>query len=102
MYTNLSKVECKKRILSNSHTECAINDRIIKTSINLSFSADTYFWSYVKLKTISKNNPNIKTIVLNFGYRSLVRNTDEWVDGDAIIKSKLARYFHLINIYGFI
>ena len=52
------KFKEKKNILivGNSHTECSVNDSIISNSVNLSQSASSYFYSYMKIREFTKYN----------------------------------------------
>jgi hypothetical protein len=52
--------------LGDSNSECAFNDSIIATGINLSSSSESYFLTYLKLREIKRKNPHIDTVVLAF------------------------------------
>ncbi len=52
--------------LGDSNTQCAINDSIISSAINLSSSSESYFQSYLKLKEVLRVNYQIDTIILSF------------------------------------
>ena len=36
-------------VIGHSHSECSVNDSILKNSINLSSSGESYFYNYQKL-----------------------------------------------------
>ncbi|WP_010254718.1 hypothetical protein [Treponema primitia] len=63
-------------ILGDSHTERAINDRILTKSVNLAESATAYLYSYVKLRKLIKNNPQIDTLLLSFHSSVFLNNQD--------------------------
>ena len=64
-------------ICGDSHTECAINDSIIKNTINISNISEHYLYTYNVLKLILKNNTQIKTIILGCSFHSLGKNYDK-------------------------
>jgi len=82
-------------VLGDSNTECAINDSIFASAVNKSASADSYFYSYLKLKHIVQNNPNIDTIVLGFAPHNIFDNG--WLLDDSHINSHLKLYFPLME-----
>ena len=85
-----------KLILGDSHTECAIDDRLLKGSINLSSSADSYFYSYVKLRKFITENPQIDTVFLSYTYSSFYISKDTaWLLNAKHMASKFQRYFSI-------
>lgn len=74
----LSQISCKiplhKNVLvvGDSHTECAINDKIYANAINLSQSAAAYLYTYYKIEKILNQNPRIDTVLLSFHYEALI------------------------------
>lgn len=84
-------------ILGDSHTLCSVDDHILKNSINLSESADTYFFSYIKLREINKHNPEIKNLILGFASHNLSSSQDEWLRSKSINAKKIRFYFFLFN-----
>jgi hypothetical protein len=84
-------------ILGDSHTQCAINDSVFKNAINLSESADSYFYSYVKLKRILANNSQIDTLVLGYSTHNISKNQDAWFKDSQINGFKLPIYFYLFD-----
>lgn len=89
---------CNILILGDSHTECALNDSLISFAVNISSSADAYFYSYLKLKKFVENNPQINTIILGFGYHDLGFSLEEWIYGDKFILEKFPKYFCFMNV----
>ena len=88
---------CNILILGDSHTECALNDSLFSSAVNISSSADAYFYSYLKMKKFIENNPQINTIILGFGYHDLGFSLEEWTYGDKFILEKIPKYFFLMN-----
>lgn len=85
-------------ILGDSHTEYAIDDAVLKNSINLSHSADSYFYSYLKLRKLKKENSQIDTLLLAFSNHNLLTEYDNrWLFNTAHIKSKLRIYTDLMT-----
>jgi hypothetical protein len=86
-------------ILGDSNTECAINDSIVSKSVNISQSADAYFYSFVKLRKFLKINPGIKTVILGINEKSLYN--ENWFKSNEYIRSKSNSYFRLMNLNDF-
>ena len=62
---NISTVIC-----GDSHPMSAINDNILKNSINISNDSQHYIYTYNVLKIVVKNNPQIKTVILGSSFHS--------------------------------
>ena len=84
-------------ILGDSHTQCALNDEILENTLNLSESADTYFYSYVKLKRMLEHNHHIETLILGYAPYNITLNQDEWLQSPDINSFKLPIYFFLFD-----
>ena len=84
-------------ILGDSHTQCGIDDALLPNSLNLSESADTYFYSYVKLKRMLKANPQIDTLILGYADFNITDNQDRWLRSENINSFKLPIYFFLFD-----
>lgn len=84
-------------ILGDSHTQCGINDTLLPNSLNLSESADTYFYSYVKLKHMLAANPQINTLILGYTNYNITDNQDRWLRSENINSFKLPIYFFLFD-----
>lgn len=85
-------------ILGDSHTQCAIDDKILLNAMNMSESADTYFYSYVKLKKITAQNPQIKKLILGYGNHNVSINQDRWMQNESITGFKLPLHFFMFEI----
>ena len=86
----------KRLILGNSHAECALNDELIDNSMNLANSAESYFYTYYKLKKILENNSQVDTIFLEFNTGAFNRHSETW----DTIPSKYARYSEVVDFSG--
>lgn len=65
--------------MGDSHTQCAVDDKFFPNSLNISRSAESYLYSYYKIKNILKLNPHIKNVVLGFSYHNLGAKYDDYV-----------------------
>lgn len=74
------KINQDKHILlvGNSQPECAVNDSICTTIFNLSASSETSPISFVKIRQILQDNPNIDTIMVGFNPLYVNNNADYW------------------------
>jgi hypothetical protein len=63
------KIPVDKNILviGDSHTECAIDDRIYSRSVNVSKGGTAYLYSYCKLRKFLNENSHIDTVLLAYG-----------------------------------
>lgn len=60
--------------LGNSHVECAINDSIIKNSVNFAKSNDNAEIIYCKVKLLKQYNPQLDTVII--GYDNVIMCQD--------------------------
>lgn len=76
-------------MLGNSWTECAIDDTILENYFNYSQSSDHYLHSYLKLKFLLRDNPQIDTLLLGF--------STFMTENDALIANKIQLHYPLMN-----
>lgn len=84
-------------ILGDSQTQYALDDKIIDNALNLSESADPYFYSFVKLKKIAQANPHIDTLILSFTYHNLAKKQDVWLQSSSVNGFKFPRHYFLME-----
>ena len=84
-------------VVGNSHTECSINDKILSNSVNISQSASSYFYSYIKVREFIKRNASIDTIIISFSDNDLFSEKEEWFSSSEKIKNKMTRTIFLFN-----
>lgn len=90
-------------ILGDSHTKYALNDSIIKNSYNFSDDADSYFYSFLKLKEIKKKNKQIDTLLLSFSQHNIDENIEtSWLLNSSQLFSRLRFYYPLLDKEDFI
>jgi hypothetical protein len=66
-------------ILGDSHTEYALDDKILPRCENVSQAAAIYLFSYCKLRKFLESNPQIDTVLLSFWYDPLInKGYDDW------------------------
>ena len=89
--------QTKKNILvvGDSNTQCAINDVKWKNACNLSISAETYFYSYLKLRHTLKTSPQVDTVVLSFAPHNLFDNG--WLFNTSNIYTKFKVYYPMME-----
>jgi hypothetical protein len=88
-------------IIGHSHSECAFNDSIIGKLVNYSFSGETYFYNYYKLKILLRQNPNIKTVFIEFSNNNLDEHIDEWIWGKRVMSYSFPKYAAFLDFEGF-
>jgi hypothetical protein len=83
-------------ILGDSHTEAALDDKILQRSENVSQSASICLFSYCKLKRFLESNPQIDTVLLSFWYGPLTnKGYDRWLSG--FTAAKIGSHFTLLG-----
>jgi hypothetical protein len=91
----------KKHILviGDSSTECAINDDIYSSAINVSQSASAYLYSYSKLKKFLSENNHVDTVLISFHYDALMAShiDNRWIFGSEFMDNKIPYYFALLD-----
>ena len=92
-------------VIGNSHSECAYNDKIINGLYNLSRSEEDYFNSYYKLKEFLNQNPQTKTVFIEFSNSDIGKERNTWIWGTKGKSSKyhrkLAKYALFMDLEGF-
>lgn len=83
--------------LGDSHIEFAFNDTLLKNSMNLAKRAESFYFTYYKLKIILKSNPSIKKVYLGFSYHSISSYYDMFIDGD-LSDATSCRYFFMLPL----
>jgi len=81
-----------KIMLGNSQPECAYNDSLIFNFKNLAKSAETYFYTYQKLKKVVEQNPQIKTVFIEFNPTNVLVREDQKIWRDRYINHHLPNY----------
>jgi hypothetical protein len=85
-------------ILGDSRTKYSLNDKILSNTCNFSNDADSYFYSYQKLKMISKKNKQINTLMLSFSQHNIDRSIEKsWLLNSAYISERNQIYYALQN-----
>jgi hypothetical protein len=95
---NFYKLDSSVRILimGNSHSQYALNDSIIRYSLNLSSSAESYFYTYYKLKKIVNANPQIKMLILEYSDYVFSDIMEKWTYGEEFMGYNFPHYSHII------
>jgi hypothetical protein len=88
----------KTLILGDSHTETSINDSIFNNSINMSQSAETYLYSYIKLNKVLKHNDKLKKVILSFSKHNISKGIEKWYTENENISFKLPNYYYLMSL----
>ncbi len=82
-------------LIGGSQVQMSLNDKMLPNSINVSLDAESYQYSYFKLKGIINNNPNIKQVYLGCGYFYYSSFYDEYIYGKHS-PDFFSRYFFIL------
>ena len=88
------RIEDDKRILivGNSHPECAFNDKLISGVANFSESGEAYFYTYIKLKKLLEQNPQVNMVLIEFSNEHIRKGMDKWIWGDMYVSYRFPKY----------
>jgi len=87
-------------ILGDSHSQNGIDPLLLSSnSINLSTSAESYFFCFTKIKYFLENKREIKNLILAYGPHSLSKEVDTiWVKDKINFQEKYRSFYPLISI----
>lgn len=77
-----------KIVLGNSHPAGTFNDSLISNFKNLADPGDCYFYGYLKLKELLKQNPQIDTVFIEFNPKTILK----WEDSKLWRKHQIPNY----------
>ena len=89
---NINVVVC-----GDSHTQTAINDSKLINVLNISQNSEPYLATYNIIKTLTKNNTQIKTIVLGYSFHSLSNIFDEIIYKEKHKVDFYSRYLPILD-----
>lgn len=81
--------------IGDSHIQTAINDSLIENSINISTTAESYYFSYYKLKRYLPANPQIRRIYLGFSYHNFSNYYEDYISGKHSVNVSSGYFFIL-------
>lgn len=87
-----------KIFIGDSHVQLAINDTLLKNSVNVATSSESYLFSYYKLKRLLEINPEINEVYLGYGYHNVSSYYDDFTSGKNS-SSVTPKYFHSLPVY---
>jgi len=103
-YDNNFKFPGKENILvlGDSHTKYALNDSILSNTYNFSQDAESYFYSYLKLKQFDKKNEQLDTVILSFSQHNIHKCIEnKWLLNKQNLRDRLKHYIPLLSIHDY-
>lgn len=79
-------------IVGHSHPECAFNDSLIPNLKNISYSGESYFYTYFKTKEVIKHNPSIEVIFIELTNNQISTDMNDWIWGDEFMTNNYQKY----------
>jgi hypothetical protein len=83
--------------IGDSHVQNCVNDSIVDKGITLSVKAESYYFSYFKIRRLLEHNARIRRIYLGFSYHNLSSANEDFVFG-RYSKDIASRYFFILPI----
>jgi hypothetical protein len=68
-------------VLGNSRPHNALNDSIITGLVNISEVAESYYYSFLKLKTLIEHNKKLKIVFLEYDNNQILASSDDHIYG---------------------
>lgn len=91
------KTPVKNVVFGHSHPTYAFNDSLIVDFKNLAQSAQSNFYSFIKVKNVLSQNDSIKTVFIEFTNNQISKIMDKWTWSNATIADRLPTYLPLMN-----
>jgi len=105
MVSKFSKFSIKKDntivIFGHSHSECAYDDTLIPKLTNLSHSAESYFYTFQKVKKYLSQNPQITTVLIEFSNNQIAPKMDDWTWGYTYMSNMFPQYASFMGVSDF-
>jgi hypothetical protein len=76
-------------VAGNSRPHNAFNDSLITGLVNLAEIAESYFFIFLKLKTLIKHNKKLKIVFLEFDNNQITEKMNTFIYGDTYLSSKV-------------
>lgn len=84
-------------VLGHSHPECAFNDSLLPSIINLAESGESYFYTFAKAKMLLNQNPSIDNIFIEFTNNQIKESANETIWSDKYLSYRLPRYCEFLT-----
>jgi len=84
-------------ILGHSQPEHAFNDSLLKNTKNLCNGGEAYVYTYQKLKKVTAENPQVKTVLLSFSNNQIEEKMDDWTFGEKSMYQYYAKYSFMMD-----
>lgn len=88
----------KSVVFGHSQPETAFNDSLINNFKNLAESGESYFYTYIKLKHVINQNPQIETVFIEYTNVDVPREKDSSIWSDKYINWHYPIYSPLMNM----
>ncbi len=83
--------------VGDSHIQKAVVDSLLNNSQNIGMLAESFYFSYYRLKKIFESDNNIETVYLGFSYHNLSDYNDDFVYGKNSYSTS-PKYFYLLTL----
>lgn len=83
--------------IGDSRVETGLNDRLDNKTFNVAQSAESYLYSYIKLRKLLPLNKGIKRVVLGFSDLNLHVHMDDWYYKDQPLQFKVSNFLFLMR-----
>lgn len=102
LVNKFSKFSIKKNsniaLFGHSHSECAYNDTLISNLTNLSHSAESYFYTFQKVKKYMAQNPQITIVLIEFSNNQIDTKMDDWTWGYTYMSNMFPQYASFMSL----
>ena len=94
------KLPAGKRVLAvgDSHVECAVDDGIFSSAVNVAQSANSYLYSYLVIRRFLQENAHLDTVLLSFHDAVSRAGIDKrWIFDERSMIYKIPLHFSLMD-----
>ncbi|MDR0543758.1 MAG: hypothetical protein LBG30_00195 [Odoribacteraceae bacterium] len=85
-------------VVGASRAECAVDDRIFASAVNVAQSACPYLYTYGVIRKFLEENEQLDTVIVSFHYSTLTENIDErWIFRESAMNYKIPLHLSLMD-----
>lgn len=85
-------------VVGHSHPAFAFNDSLISSLKNVSMPGESYFYNYIKVRQVIKENPSLKLVFIEYTNNQIDESMNNWIWGDKNISIQYPRYSSYLNL----
>jgi len=85
-------------LFGHFHSEFAYNDTLIPGFKNLGSGGEAYFYTFRKMENVLAQNPQIRTVFIEFSNNQVTRRMNDWIWADSYMEAEYPIYAPFIPL----